>query len=131
MQDKMNWFKRHLNWTLGLGILIGFILATGGSVKALAESVIFLSFSGFVASLLTGLSSGNRGALDLIFTVIGLAICIPISIWVLKQKHRTSWWVLMVFVPWGFIVLPCLGNRGEVLDIVDSKVITRPRDKND
>ena len=127
----MNWFKRHLNWTSGLGILLGFILATGGSVKTFFESIIFLSFTGFVASLSSDIYSGSLGSLELIFAVIGLVLCLPILVWVLKQKHRTLWWILIIFVPLGFIIFPCLKNKSEVIDIVNGKVITRPREESD
>ena len=126
----MNWFKRHLNWASGLGILLGFILATGGSVKTFLESIFYVSYTGLILSLFSDISSGGVGAIS-ILAIIGMALCIIILVWVLKQKHRTLWWVLIIFVPIGWVFILSLKNHSEVIDMVDGKIITRPRNKDD
>lgn len=121
----MDWFKKHLNWTAFLAILLCLMVSTGGSVKTFVETLVFISFARFFAILFLG--SVN----ELIFAAIGLILSVPILIWVLKQKQRTLWWVFIIFVPFGWVIFPRLENRSEVTDIVNGKVITRPRDKND
>ena len=124
----MNWFKRHLNWTAGIGILLCIIITVIYDVKQVLETIVFISFTGFVSSIFSNLFAGRIDIIGLLFTIIGLAACITILVWVLKQKQRNLWWVLITFVPLGWLVIPLLGNRSKVLDIVDGKVITRHRE---
>lgn len=79
----MNWFQRHLNWTMILTALAWYILA--------------------------GIEGSGIGWL------IGLVVCFPIYGWILSQKRRSLWWLLILFVPFGWIVFLCLENRSHLL----------------
>ena len=48
-----------------------------------------------------------------------LAWLLPTNGWILRKKARSLWWVLILFVPFGWIVFLSLENRkiGEILDI--------------
>lgn len=127
----MNWFEKHLNWTMGIGILLCIIVIAIYDAKQVLETIIFISFTGLASSIFSNFFAGRIDIIGLLFTVVGLALCIAVSIWVLKQKHRTLWWALIIFVPLGWVFIPRLENRSEVTDIVDGRIITRPRDKND
>jgi fructose-specific phosphotransferase system IIC component len=94
----MNWFERHLNWTLILGT-IGSLLAA------------------FIASFIVGIIFYNLPDKDVegIATLINIPIIsigtIITIVWVLRHKNRSLWWLLMAFVPFGYIVWLCLKNK--------------------
>jgi hypothetical protein len=103
----MGWFRRHLNWTAFLTALIWYIIS-GVSINLLQEEGAWLLvwLPCFVVS----------------FLIYG---------WILQQKRRTLWWLFILFVPFGWVVFIGLENRSQVIDIVDSKVVTKPKDKSD
>ena len=125
----MTWFKKHLNWTAAIGVILWIIILAIYDIKYATEAGLTV----FIFPLISLFADGFTvvDIVGLLFTIIGLAICIPISIWVLKKKHRPLWWVMIIFLSIGWIFFPLLGNRSEVLDIVDGKLITRPRNEND
>jgi hypothetical protein len=91
----MNWCRRHLNWTTILGAVAVFMLA------ALAQAVLALA--------VPLASQGTYGALAATIWLVGLPI---VWGWVLKQKGRSLWWLLLVvFVPFGFIAMFTLQDR--------------------
>jgi len=102
----MNWFERHLNWTMVLAwlgtlpvaFIAGFIIAM---VMVSADPYVSeeaLDGAGFVTGV-----------------IIALVILIPSWGWVLKKKNRSLWWLLLgLFVPLGWIVLLCLENRRHI-----------------
>ncbi len=90
-----SWFRRHLNWTMVL-VFLGAILIN------FVAGLIVISVNPFV----------HYSDLEALGFVIGLAILIPGWGWALKKKNRSLWWLLLgLFVPFGFIVLLCLGNK--------------------
>ena len=100
--DRPNWFKRHLNWTSVLSFivyypicfLVGFILGI----------IIYTSDPYISEEAIEGISY--------LFTfIIALAWLVPIHGWILKQKKRRLWWLLILLVPFGWIVFLCLENR--------------------
>ena len=74
----MNTLRKHLNWTWVLAIVFYLIMA-------------------FVLGLSIGLLAPETsdGALDVMVYVLGFAIMFPMSLWVLKMKNRSLWWVLL------------------------------------
>lgn len=46
-----------------------------------------------------------------ILFIIGCFLSMYIARWGVKQKGRNSDWWLLIFVPFGFIVLLCLKNK--------------------
>ena len=123
-----NIMVRVLLLIVGIGILLCIIITAIYDVKQVLETIVFISFTGFVSSIFSNFFTGRIDIIGLLFTIIGLAACITILVWVLKQKQRNLWWVLIIFVPLGWLVISFLGNRSKVLDIVDGKVITRHRE---
>ncbi len=67
-KGKMNWFRRHLNWTWVLAYLLWFVLNAG---------------EGVIAQLLT---------------LVAAIFWLVISGWVIKQKGRRLWWLLLSWV---------------------------------
>lgn len=79
--NKTNWFKRHLNWTwiFGYGLLwilppLGGILAVVVSPETTEEALYSLA--------------------GLLYFLVLLVVVLPLSIWVLKKKGRSLWWLL-------------------------------------
>ena len=91
----MNWFRRHLNWTMVLAILaqfpIGYIVGS------------------FIQVVNPYVSTGIYYALVYLVTLAWLFV---IAGWVLKEKRRSLWNLLWLIVPYvGLIVFLCLENR--------------------
>ena len=92
-----NWFERHLNWTMVLGLL-------GAYLAVFIVDLIIILSDPYVSD----------DVLFVIGLIITLAILTPVWWWALRRKNRSLWWLpLGLFVPFGFIVLLCLENRGE------------------
>ena len=98
----MNWFQRHLNWTLALTLLVAllFVFATTGA-SAITE-----------------------------FTVRGIAtiVAFVVAAWVIRQKGRSLGWLLMGVIPFDWINWLFLKER-ESYDIKDGKIIRRHKDE--
>ena len=76
--NELNWFQRHLNWTYILGYVI----------------VIVLSF--IVGFILVGIDPYVADeSLDTVGYLMYFIIMLPMSIWVLKRKNRSLWWLLL------------------------------------
>jgi len=102
-KPQMNWFGRHLNWTIIL-TLIGTILIVY-IVNTIATAILVVKNPAISAVELEG-SNSLRGL------ILTLAILSPQWGWVLKKKNRSTWWLLVgLFVPFGIIVLLALKNR--------------------
>ena len=101
--QKMNWFQRHLNWTVVLAWLLAFVVSfiVGlGVFFAIAVAYPYISYETL------------EGASYLAALVAGLAVLLPTWGWVLKRKNRSLWWLLLVFlVPFGWIAMFALENR--------------------
>ena len=93
-----NWFERHLNWTMVLGAL-GAFLAT------VIVVLVIILIDPYVSD----------DALDATGIIIGLAVVAPVWGWALRRKNRSLWWLpLGLFVPFGWVVLLCLENKGQL-----------------
>jgi len=106
-----SWFKRHLNWTyifalLCVGAVAGIVALSAGFCEDRNYLVMWWVFS----------------ILFIVVLVIGYVIA---TIWLLKQKRRSLFWLLCPIWPL------YLENRSEVIDIRDGKLIRRRRDEND
>jgi len=89
----MNWFQKHVNWTMLLVWTIS---------PASLITFIILDEKGINNPIVWGLYF-----LFLVGGIFGLYI----AQWGVRQKGRNLNWWLLVFVPFGFIVLLCLKNK--------------------
>ena len=99
-----NWFERHLNWTAVLSWIAFYTLC-------------------FMVGLLVGSLWSSLGVLGedtrfniLLYTALigfGAAWLIPSNAWILRQKGRSLWWLLLPIAPFGWIVFLSLENRNE------------------
>jgi len=103
----VNWFERHLNWTM--------VLALVGVYGV-----------NFINGLMAGLSTHYVPYLtwfDIGLMIISLAILALVWGWALRRKNRSLWWLpLGLFVPFGFIVLLCLENKSLIHDASSSSI---------
>ena len=83
-QYETNWFKRHLNWTWVFGWLFVFVVC-----------FIFGFTMGFAAP------DASEEAIIFIANIFGSIFMLVISGWVIKQKGRSLWWILLsgIFSP--------------------------------
>lgn len=96
----MNWFERHLNWTMVFGLL-------GTYVASFMAGVVIYSVDPYVSD----------GAMYIIGFIVSLAILVPVWGWALRKKSRSLWWLpLGLFVPFGFIALLCLENKSQAAE---------------
>lgn len=94
-----SWFQRHLNWTLVIiwlllwpvGFAIGFFMAATG---------IYPEVFG----------DADLAAIEYLFNLVVLVIS---GGWILRQKNRSLWWVIVLLIPFGWIVFLALDNRTE------------------
>ena len=100
----MDWFRRHLNWTIALAWIAPYFAMT---VSFTALGAVF------ERSALSPEAAGRVAATGwgVAFVATGL-LALWVSLWALRHKNRSAWWMLFpMFVPLGFIVLFMLGNR--------------------
>lgn len=71
----MDFFKRHLNWTMGLSWVVCWLVPFVAMNFLASENLVYIFFYSF-------------GFILLIF-----------STWYLRQKNRSEWWTLFWF-PW-------------------------------
>jgi len=80
--NRVNWFERHLNWTM---VLPWHVMAlVGGCIVALADLRVF------------------DEALWAMGIILGLLAPIPVAVWVLRKKNRSIWWLL---ISWSYFFL--------------------------
>jgi len=105
----MNWFQRHLNWTWVIVVLVGSFVI------------------GLVFGLVVGLENPyalytSYGALYWLSYLLSLLLWIIISVWVLRRKNRSLWWLLVFLVPFiGWIIFLCLENRSDFAELRDTE----------
>ena len=92
----VNWFEEHLNLTLliawGIAFLISFI-------------------TGFILAYLK--PDITERQLELIGFAIGVIVLMPVGAWILQKKNRSPGWLILLIIPFGFIVFLLLENRGK------------------
>ena len=96
----MNWFERHLNWTLLLDLLGSPILVYG----LILLSALILSFGGYLAG----------GLLIIILAFVAAGTSWWVIIWVIRQKRRSLGHLFWALIPFGFIAWFLLQNRSEM-----------------
>lgn len=99
---KANWFHRHLNWTFIFALAIFYGLTFGGGF--LIGTILILN-----DPHITDETLNNVGIL--VSIVIAILFLFPISRWILDQKGRSLWNLLLLIIPIGLIIFLCIGNR--------------------
>lgn len=123
-----NWFERHLNWTLITGFLVNCLIITliMAVIAASDQQPLFTSINDAGYALLVWVVSTSVplliGAIQyayyLAYVLIPVGLFLVLCGWVLSQKKRSLWWLLLpFFVPLSWIVPLFLKNRREVLPI--------------
>jgi hypothetical protein len=97
----MNWFKRHLHWT----IVIVFL---GAGLASFAGQIAVVAFDPWVS--------------DEALYAAGLPIALVVlSVgwgWVLRQKGRSLWWLpFALFVPFGWVALFAFENKSQASEL--------------
>ena len=105
MMKSQNWFQRHPSGTAILAMLLAFILAGVGSLDVLEDMTVGLG--ALIFHFVDWLDTR-----ELVFALIGLAMCLPILGWMLKQKKASLWLILVAFLPFGWVVFPFIGYHG-------------------
>ena len=92
----MNWFNRHLNWAFLL-FLAGILV-----VLFIVDIPVILSNSDNVQYILA-----------LVNLPVFLASVLAATVWILRGKRRRLWWLLMLLIPYGWIIYLLLENRSQ------------------
>ena len=101
----MNWFERHLNYTVLLSWLAIYPLL-----------IVFVAFGAFVLEPYILEEPIPDAFLSLFLIIFGLALPLFVSGWALRRKNRRLWWLLILFVPYvGGIIFLCLKNNSQNL----------------
>jgi hypothetical protein len=92
--SRKNWFQRHLHLTWALSYLLVLVGA-------------------FVFGVLVWFADPNisENAVGGVTMIFGIIFMLVVSGWVIKQKGRSLWWLLLFFVPFGWISFFLLENR--------------------
>jgi len=96
----MNWFGRHLNWTMGLAWLVCIPLGII-SVNILRLAILWNELS---------------NPLTVIFSIIAFVCGVLVwwvTIWVIKQKGRSLLHLFWLLLPLGFIAILVLKNHNK------------------
>lgn len=104
-----NWFQRHLNWTWvfaqwAVGLIL-YIVVTVFVTSLVVSGPNFPSEASFFASI---------SVIQMIVLVLQLIAVFGVGAWVLRRKDRSLGWLLIILVPFGWIVFLCLENRSEL-----------------
>ena len=99
----MNWFKRHINWSMGIGWLLSFPAALAGYLLFSCSIAVMLGMP--YLRTMSGLVLSGAG-----YTVF-IASIILVSLWGCRQKGQSGWWVLVALTGVGCIYLLCLENK--------------------
>ena len=75
----MNWFQRHLNWTLVLSFLV----------------VLVVAYMMAVVVVVVDPSDVREGTVGAVEEAVGLVGGLIASAWVIEQKGRSQWWLLL------------------------------------
>jgi hypothetical protein len=112
----MSWFQRHLNWSLLLGIVI---------IPMIVWVIIMIIFGLIVYSGISGIAGPSEEYLQSLwatmvvpFYIIYFLLLIAqlvymffVTCWYLGQKARSKWLSLLIFAPFGLIILLLLENQ--------------------
>ena len=108
----MNWFQEHLNYSWILLSLIGTLLIA--LILNLFVDVVWQPglFGGFAFAP----SVVDKSDFLLVLEYpLNMVAPLTAGWWALRQKSRSLWWLLIIFVPFvGVIVFLCLKNRSQM-----------------
>jgi hypothetical protein len=97
----MNWFKRHLHWT----IVIVFL---GAGLASFVGQMAVVAFDPWVSD-----EALYAAGLPIALVVLSLGWG-----WVLRQKRRSLWWLpLALFVPLGWVALFALEDMSQASEL--------------
>jgi len=102
----MNWFERHLNWT------VVFVLV------ALYPIDFVIGFLGALFLYAIDPYMADETAEAIVMTValiLNFVLMFLVGTWALKKKARNLWNLLWLIVPFGIIVFLCLENQAEIV----------------
>jgi uncharacterized membrane protein YhaH (DUF805 family) len=122
----MNWFQRHLNWSLVLGIFyiplnigitIGLLISIIGIVGGLISHGFGYELSLYLVGLEATIQEDYGTILGILVLLLGLAAVIMVTLWYLRNKGRSGWYVLLLVAPpfIGFISTFFLGVTGFII----------------
>ena len=92
-RNDLTWFQRNLHWTLVLAVIGGNLLLFIVGFLARPLSIDAYMWLMIVGSLLVFAFQGYVG------------------FWVCSRKERSFWWMLLFYIPFGWIVLLRLDDR--------------------
>ena len=97
------WFKKHLNWA--------YVISFAGMLVIC-----------FIMGLVVGLTSPNytESTVTLLSYLIAFVIMFPVSLIILKAKHRSLWWIFLA----GWFSPLWLANKIRHVDVAKSWVGT-------
>ena len=104
---EVNWFQRHLNWTLVLGIVAGYAVM-------------------FALSLLLFIVSETEDVYNTLVIVIFMLYVLSIVIlsgWVLRKKSHSLWYLLLFLIPLWAIIEIRRSPFPEILSLIGPFVI--------
>ena len=90
----MSWFHRHLNWTYIIATPISYVVAF----------LVVLGLYGANPSLSPDVAEGA-------VYLVALPVFLVVAGWILREKRRSLWWLLLQFVPFGGLSVFLLENR--------------------
>ena len=93
-----NWFRRHLNWTAAIAIVVLFLLAALGNLQDPVEGALRVNS---ITSFVIDISRGDVGQLDMVLSSIGFVALFFTHNWVLRQKERSLLTLLLTLIPFG------------------------------
>jgi hypothetical protein len=94
-RGNVNWFERHLNWTMILAVIVFSIPAS-------------------IAALISSASDSSMGP-TIVLAFIWLLAVTMVWGWALKKKGRSLWWLLLCWFvpPFGLLIFFYLENRSQ------------------
>lgn len=99
---ELNWFQRHLNWTVILTVVALYPLD-------FVIGLLLYSIDPYMAE------ETVEGIAVLIAVIVNLAVLFLVGAWALKRKARNLWHLLWLIVPFGLIIFLCLENKSGVM----------------
>ena len=95
---KMNWFKKHLNWTFVSGLTVSWIV---GCLPLLIYIILQPDTTNEIISNILGY----------LVLVVVISVRFILGSWVLNNKGRNLWWLLILLIPFGEITILMLKNE--------------------
>lgn len=123
----LQWFQQHPNGTAVIAIIIGFVFASLGSFDALDSITVGLSALVYYFTTNDGYSLN-----ELVFSLIGLGICLPVLGWNFKLKKGAIWWpgwIVIPFLPFGWVISIFVGRPAVKVFYFGRPMTVTPSDK--